>query len=48
LETKTRDAARPRTRTGGSAWGFDATVPLGESRERYSRVVVPGVDQVSW
>jgi 2,5-furandicarboxylate decarboxylase 1 len=28
--------------------GFDATVPLGESRERYNRVVVPGADQVSW
>jgi hypothetical protein len=28
--------------------GFDATVPLGESRERYGRVVVPGADQVSW
>jgi hypothetical protein len=28
--------------------GFDATVPLGESRERYNRVIVPGVDQVSW
>jgi 2,5-furandicarboxylate decarboxylase 1 len=31
-----------------SKMGFDATVPLGESRERYNRVVVPGVDQVSW
>ena len=31
-----------------SKMGFDATVPLGESRERYDRVVVPGVDQVSW
>jgi hypothetical protein len=28
--------------------GFDATVPLGESRERYHRVVVPGADQVAW
>ncbi len=28
--------------------GIDATVPVGESRERYDRVVVPGVDQVSW
>jgi 3-polyprenyl-4-hydroxybenzoate decarboxylase len=31
-----------------SKMGFDATMPLGEGRERYSRVVVPGVDQVSW
>jgi 3-polyprenyl-4-hydroxybenzoate decarboxylase len=31
-----------------SKMGFDATVPLGESGERYNRVVVPGVDQVSW
>jgi UbiD family decarboxylase len=31
-----------------SKMGFDATVPLGESRERYNRVVVPGVDGVSW
>jgi UbiD family decarboxylase len=31
-----------------SKMGFDATVPLGESRERYNRVVVPGADQVSW
>ena len=31
-----------------SKLGFDATMPLGESRERYDRVVVPGVDQVSW
>jgi hypothetical protein len=28
--------------------GFDATVPLDGSRERYGRVIVPGVDQVSW
>jgi hypothetical protein len=28
--------------------GFDATVPLDGSRERYNRVVVPGVDEVSW
>jgi hypothetical protein len=28
--------------------GFDATVPLGASAERYGRVIVPGVDQVSW
>jgi UbiD family decarboxylase len=28
--------------------GFDATVPLGESRERYNRVVVPGAEEVSW
>jgi 2,5-furandicarboxylate decarboxylase 1 len=31
-----------------SKMGFDATVPLGESRERYNRVIVPGADQVSW
>ena len=31
-----------------SKMGFDATVPLGASSERYGRVVVPGVDQVSW
>jgi 2,5-furandicarboxylate decarboxylase 1 len=31
-----------------SKMGFDATVPTGESRERYNRVVVPGADQVSW
>ena len=31
-----------------SKMGIDATVPLGESRERYDRVVVPGVDHVSW
>jgi 2,5-furandicarboxylate decarboxylase 1 len=31
-----------------SKMGFDATVPLGESRERYDRVVVPGADAVSW
>lgn len=31
-----------------SKMGFDATMPLGESRTRYNRVVVPGVDQVSW
>jgi hypothetical protein len=31
-----------------SKLGFDATVPLGESRERYNRVVVPGADAVSW
>lgn len=31
-----------------SKMGFDATVPLGESRERYNRVVVPGADDVSW
>jgi UbiD family decarboxylase len=31
-----------------SKMGFDATVPLGESRDRYHRVVVPGVDEVSW
>jgi UbiD family decarboxylase len=31
-----------------SKMGFDATVPLGGSRERYQRVFVPGVDQVSW
>jgi len=31
-----------------SKMGFDATVPLGESRERYHRVVVPGADQVAW
>jgi 2,5-furandicarboxylate decarboxylase 1 len=31
-----------------SKMGFDATVPLGESRERYDRVIVPGADQVSW
>jgi hypothetical protein len=28
--------------------GFDATVPLGGSTERYKRVIVPGADQVSW
>jgi hypothetical protein len=28
--------------------GFDCTIPLGESRERYRRVVVPGADEVSW
>jgi len=28
--------------------GFDATVPLGESRKRYNRVVVPCVDDVPW
>jgi len=28
--------------------GFDATMPLGEERERYARVVVPGTDDVSW
>lgn len=28
--------------------GFDATVPLGEPRERYDRVVVPGADRVAW
>jgi hypothetical protein len=28
--------------------GFDATMPLGESRERYSRVIVPGAEQASW
>jgi UbiD family decarboxylase len=31
-----------------SKMGFDATVPLGESRERYNRVVVPGADAVWW
>jgi UbiD family decarboxylase len=31
-----------------SKMGVDATVPLGESRERYNRVIVPGADQVSW
>jgi UbiD family decarboxylase len=31
-----------------SKMGFDATVRLGESTERYKRVVVPGADQVSW
>jgi UbiD family decarboxylase len=31
-----------------SKMGFDATVRLGDSRERYDRVIVPGVDQVSW
>jgi len=31
-----------------SKMGFDATVPLGAPAERYSRVIVPGVDQVSW
>jgi 2,5-furandicarboxylate decarboxylase 1 len=31
-----------------SKMGFDATVPLGESRERYNRVVVPGAADVSW
>jgi UbiD family decarboxylase len=31
-----------------SKMGLDATVPLGESRERYNRVIVPGADQVSW
>ena len=31
-----------------SKMGFDATVPLGESRDRYNRVIVPGADQVSW
>jgi 2,5-furandicarboxylate decarboxylase 1 len=31
-----------------SKMGFDATVRLGESRERYDRVIVPGVDGVSW
>ncbi|HEV8584005.1 MAG TPA: UbiD family decarboxylase [Methylomirabilota bacterium] len=31
-----------------SKMGFDCTVPLGESRERYNRVIVPGADEVSW
>ncbi len=31
-----------------SKMGFDATVRLGESQERYRRVIVPGADQVSW
>jgi UbiD family decarboxylase len=31
-----------------SKLGFDATVPLGESRDRYDRVIVPGADAVSW
>jgi UbiD family decarboxylase len=31
-----------------SKMGFDATVPLGASAERYKRVVVPGADEVSW
>jgi UbiD family decarboxylase len=31
-----------------SKMGFDATVPLGESRDRYRRVIVPGVEDVSW
>jgi 2,5-furandicarboxylate decarboxylase 1 len=31
-----------------SKMGFDATVPHGESRERYNRVIVPGADRVSW
>ena len=31
-----------------SKMGFDATVPLGGSTERYQRVFVPGADQVSW
>jgi len=31
-----------------SKMGFDATVPLGESGDRYRRVVVPGADDVSW
>jgi UbiD family decarboxylase len=31
-----------------SKMGFDATVPLDASRERYDRVIVPGTDQVSW
>ena len=37
-----------RVHRHSSKMGIDATVPLGESRERYDRVVVPGVDQVSW
>jgi UbiD family decarboxylase len=31
-----------------SKLGFDATIPLGESGDRYRRVVVPGAEQVSW
>jgi UbiD family decarboxylase len=31
-----------------SKMGFDATMPLGESPERYKRVVVPGAHEVSW
>jgi UbiD family decarboxylase len=31
-----------------SKMGFDATTPLDASPERYSRVIVPGTDQVSW
>ena len=31
-----------------SKMGFDATVPLGASAERYKRVIVPGADEVSW
>ena len=31
-----------------SKMGFDATVPTGESRERYDRVIVPGAADVSW
>ena len=31
-----------------SKMGFDATVPLGASADRYNLVVVPGADQVSW
>jgi UbiD family decarboxylase len=31
-----------------SKMGFDATVPLGASAERYNRVIVPGADHVSW
>ena len=28
--------------------GIDATVPMGAARDRYARVLVPGVDDVSW
>ena len=31
-----------------SKLGFDATIPLGESGDRYRRVIVPGADDVSW
>lgn len=31
-----------------SKMGFDATMPLGEARERYARVVVPGAEDVTW
>jgi 2,5-furandicarboxylate decarboxylase 1 len=31
-----------------SKMGFDATMPIGDERKRYARVIVPGADDISW